>query len=190
VISSPLQLYVLSRVELGRSPEVSSVQRFHVLPSALMWATTWCRISLNIFSQHLIKESMKGPDKIPFLKACTIIASSLVCNFTTRGSPWYCFTSKRSKDTGGGARLIMNCYLNNVENWSNEVMCPSRRLMNQSSVVPENVPMNNLQCMASVPSEIIIWLWKAVMWAFESSVPVKVIFGVMKLMGIMAFMIA
>jgi len=35
--------------------------------------------------------------------------------------------------------------------------------MNQSDVVLENVPINSLQCMVSVPPEIIIWMWKAVM---------------------------
>ena len=62
--------------------------------------------------------------------------------------------------------------------------------MNQSNAVPENVPMNNLQCMASVPPEIIIWVWKAVMWASGSSTPVKVSFGTMKLAGITVSMIA
>ena len=33
-------------------------------------------------------------------------------------------------------------------------------------------------------------MWKAVMWASGSSIPVKVIFGVMKLVGITTFMIA
>ena len=55
-----------------------------------------------------------------------------------------------------GAWLAMYCSLNNVENWSKELMCPSGRLMNQSNVVPENVLINSLQCMASVPPKIII----------------------------------
>ena len=62
--------------------------------------------------------------------------------------------------------------------------------MNQSNVVPENVPINSLLCMASVPLEIIIWVWKAVMWASRSSTPVKVIFGIMKLAGITMSMIS
>ena len=44
--------------------------------------------------------------------------------------------------------------------------------------------------MASVPSEIIIWVWKAVIWAYGSSTPVKAIFGPMKLAGITVSMIA
>ena len=59
-----------------------------------------------------------------------------------------------------------------------------RRLMNQSNVVTENVLINSLQCMASFPLEIIIWMWKVVIWAFGSSTPVKAIFGPMKLTGI------
>ena len=127
------------------------------------------------------------------------MASSLVCSFTTsarnwfrksfKGSPCYCFTSKWSKEMGG-AWLMMNCSLNNVENWSNEVMCPSGRLMNQSNNVPENVLINSLQCITSVPPEIIIWVWKVVMWASGSSIPMKVIFGIMKLVGITVSMIA
>ena len=168
--------------------------------STSMWATAHRWISLNIFARFLIKESLNSPNKIPHPKVCTIKASSLVWSFTTnapnrfrksfRGSPWYCFTPKRSKETGGGARLNMTCSLNNVENWSNEVMCPSGRPMNQSNVVPANVTMNNLQCMANVPPEIIIWVWKAVMWASGSSIPVKVILGVMKVVDITTFMIA
>ena len=69
-------------------------------------------------------------------------------------------------------------------------MCPSGRLINQFNIVPENVPMNNLQCIASVPPEIIIWVWKTVMWASESSTPMKVIFWTMKLAGIIVSMIA
>ena len=124
-----------------------------------------------------------SPGNTPRLKACTIMSSSLVCNFTTsvpnlfrksfKGSLWYCLTSKRSKETGVGAWLMMNCSLNNVENWWKEVMCPLGRLMNQSNVVHENVPINSLQCMTSVPLEIIIWVWKAVMWASRSSTPVR-----------------
>ena len=62
--------------------------------------------------------------------------------------------------------------------------------MNQSNVVSENVPINSLQCMASVPPEIIISVWKAVMWASGSSTHVKAIFGPMKLAGITVSMIA
>ena len=165
-----------------------------------MWAITHRRILLNVFRRHLIKESLNCPNRIPRPKAFTIRASSFVWSFTTnapnlfrksfRGSHCYCFTSKRSKETGGGARLTMNCSLNNVANWSNEVMCQSGRPMNQSSGVPANVPMNSLQCMASVPPEIIIWVCKAVMWASGSSVPVKVILDVMKFVGITTFVIA
>ena len=61
--------------------------------------------------------------------------------------------------------MTMYCFLNNVENWLKEVICPSGRLMNQSNVVPENVLINSLQCIACVPPEIIIWVWKAVIWA-------------------------
>jgi len=39
---------------------------------------------------------------------------------------------------------MMYCSLNNVENWSKEVICPSGRLMNQSNTVPENVLINSL----------------------------------------------
>ena len=168
--------------------------------SATMWATTLWQISLNVFGRHFIRESLKGPGSTPHLKACTIISSSLVCSFTTsasnllrksfKGSLWYCLTSKRSNETGAGAWLKMYCSFNNVENWSNEVMCPSGRLMNQSNVVPENVPINSLLCMTSVPHEIIIWVWKVVMWASGSSTPVKVIFVPMKLAGITESMIA
>ena len=84
----------------------------------------------------------------------------------------------------------MNCSLNRFKNWSNEVMCPLGRLMNQSNVVFENVLMNSLQCIASVPPEIIIWVWKAVMWASESLTPLKAIFGTMKLDGTTVSMIA
>ena len=87
-----------------------------------LWATPYQRIT-------------EGSCGTPRLKACTVISSFLVCNFTTsalnllrksfQGSPWYWFTSKRSLETGGGAWLIMYYFLNNVENWSNEVMCPS-----------------------------------------------------------------
>ena len=78
-----------------------------------MWATVRRQISLNVFGRYLIRESLKGPDNIPRLKACTIMDLSLGCSFTTsapnrfrksfKGSPWYCFTSKRSKEMGGGA---------------------------------------------------------------------------------------
>ena len=68
-------------------------------------------------------------------------------------------------------------------------MFPSGSPINQSHVVPANIPMNSLQCMAYVLLEIIIWVWKAVMWAFGSSVPAKVILGVMKFVGITMFMI-
>jgi len=44
--------------------------------------------------------------------------------------------------------------------------------------------------MALVPPEIIIWVWKAVMWASGSSTLVKAIFGPMKLAGIIVSMIA
>jgi len=57
---------------------------------------------------------------------------------------------------GDGAWLTMNCSLNNVKKSSNEAMCLSGRLMNQSNVVPENVPINSLQCIMSVPPKIII----------------------------------
>ena len=62
--------------------------------------------------------------------------------------------------------------------------------MNQSNAVPENVPMNCLQCITSILPKIIIWVWKAVMWASRSSTPVKVIFETMKLDGITVSMIA
>ena len=62
--------------------------------------------------------------------------------------------------------------------------------MNQSNVVLENVSINSLQCMALVPHEIIISVWKPVMWASGSSTPVKVIFGPMKLAGITVSMIS
>ena len=50
--------------------------------------------------------------------------------------------------------------------------------------------MNILQCMASVPPEIIICVLDAVRWASGSSVPVKTIFGVMKLVSKITSMIA
>ena len=84
----------------------------------------------------------------------------------------------------------MYCSLNNVENWSKEVRCPSGRLMNQSNAVLENVLINNLQYMASVPPQIIIWVWKAVIWTSGSSMPLKPIFGPMKLAGIIVSMIS
>ena len=132
----------------------SMLPHFSVTSSfTTMWATTLWRISLNVFGQYLIRESLKGLGSTPRLKACTIISSSFVCSFTTntpnmlrksfKGSPWYFLTSKRSKETGAGAWLTMYCSLNNVDNWSNEAMCPSGRLMNQSNVVPENVPINS-----------------------------------------------
>ena len=164
-----------------------------------MWAIARRRILLNVIARLLIKESLNSPDRILRPKACTIRASTLVWSFTNnalnrfrksfRGSPWYCFTPKRSKETGGGARLTTNYSLNNVANWLNEVMCPSGRSMNQSNVVPANVPMNNLQCMAFVPPKIIIWVRKVVMRASGSSIPVKVILGVMKFVGITTSMI-
>ena len=51
--------------------------------SVPMWATARRRISQNVFGRHLIRESLKGPDNTPRLNACTIMASSLVCSFTT-----------------------------------------------------------------------------------------------------------
>jgi len=39
-------------------------------------------ISHNVFGRHLISESLKGLDNTLFLKACTIMSSSLVCSFT------------------------------------------------------------------------------------------------------------
>jgi len=131
-----------------------------------MCATARRLISQNVFGQHLISKSLKGPGSSPLVKACTVMASSLVCSFTTctlnlfknsfNDSPWYCLTSKRSKEIEGGARLTMYCSLNSVENLSNEVMCPLGRLMNQSNVAPASVPMNNLQYTASEPPESII----------------------------------
>ena len=65
-----------------------------ISPSAMIWAT----------ARRLI--SLKVPGMIPFLKACTIISSSLMCSLTTyapnllrysfKESPWYCLTSKGS----------------------------------------------------------------------------------------------
>ena len=74
-----------------------------------------------------------------------------------RDSPRFCFTSKRSKETGGRAWLTMNCSLNNSENLSKKVIWPSGRSLNHCRVVLVNVPMNILQCMVSVPLEMIIW---------------------------------
>ena len=107
-----------------------------------------------------------------------------------KGSPCICFTLKRSKGTDGWARLTMNCSLNKAENWSKEVMWPSGRPTNDYSIVPVNVPMNNLQCMASIPPRMIIRALNAMRWASGSSVPIKKILGIMKLVGTMTSMIA
>ena len=110
-----------------------------------MWPIARRRISPNVFARFLLKESLNDPDIIPRTKAWTIKTSFLVWSFTAnapnrlsksfKGSPWCYFTPKRSKGTEGGARLTMNCSLNNEENWSNEVMWPSGRPINQSSVL-------------------------------------------------------
>ena len=73
--------------------------------SATMCATARRLISQNIFGQHLIRELLKGPDNTPLVKACAVMASSLVCSFTTctpnlfknsfKDCPWYCLMSKR-----------------------------------------------------------------------------------------------
>jgi len=167
--------------------------------SASMWATTRRRISLNVFARFLIKESLNDPDRIPRPKACTIRASSLVWSFTTNTPNRFrksfralldIASPRRGRKRQGWISVDYELFLNNVKNWSNEVMCPSGRPMNQSNVVLANVRMNSLQCMASIPLEIIIWVWKVVMWASGSSIPVKVILGVMKFVGITTLMIA
>ena len=47
-------------------------------PSATIWATALCLISLKLLGRLLMSDSLKGPYMIPFLKACTIMSSSLV----------------------------------------------------------------------------------------------------------------
>jgi len=83
----------------------------------------------------------------------------------------------------------MYCSLNSVENWPNEVMCPSGRLTNQSNAVPDGVLMKSLQCTTLEPPESIIWVWKAVIWASGSSTLVKVTFRPMNVAGITVSMI-
>ena len=100
--------------------------------SAAIRVTARRLISSKVLGRLLIKESSNGPDKNPRTKAWTIRASSWVLSSTTKtpnqsrksfkGSSCLCFTSNRSKGTGGGAWLTINCSLKNVENWSNEVM--------------------------------------------------------------------
>ena len=43
--------------------------------------------------------------------------------------------------------------------------------------MPVSVPMNILQCLASVPPEMIIWALNAIRWLSGSSTPVKVVWG-------------
>ena len=141
-------------------------------PSATIWATARRLISQKVLGRHMMSDSLKGPGNIPFLKACTIISSSLVCSLTTcapnqlrksfNDSLWYCLTSKRSLETGGGSRLTMYCSLNSIENCAKNVTCLSGRLTNQSSFVPVSMLMDSLQCTASEPPDNIIWVWKVV----------------------------
>jgi len=53
-----------------------------------------------------------------------------------------------------------------------------------------NMHINILQCIASVPPEIIIWPLNAVRWASGSSETVKKILGIMKLAGMITSIIA
>jgi len=62
--------------------------------------------------------------------------------------------------------------------------------MNRSNAVPENVLINSLQCIALVPPQTIIWVWKVVIWAFGSSTHVKAIFRPIKVADITISMIA
>ena len=91
----------------ARGREGTTHVRFSLTsPSATMWATARRLISLKFFGRFLMSDSLKGPDTISFLNACTIMVSSLVFGFTScapkrlrnsfKGSPWYCLTSKRS----------------------------------------------------------------------------------------------
>ena len=90
-----------------RGRTTPTLLRFSVTRSSMMMcAMARCLISQNVFGQHLISESLKGPDSTPLVKAWTVMASSLVCSLTTytlnlfknsfNDSPWYCFTSNRS----------------------------------------------------------------------------------------------
>jgi len=121
-----------------------------------------------------MSDSLKGPSTIPFLNACTIMVSSSVLGLTTftpktveeilEGlSLILSYVEKIVRDRcGGGGRLAMYCSLNSIENCVNDVTCPSGRLMNQSSVAPTSVLMNNLQCNASEPPTSIICVRKVV----------------------------
>ena len=80
----------------------------------------------------------------------------------------------------------MYCALNNFVSCGNDVTWPSDRLMNQSITVPAKVLMNSLHCTASEPPTSIIYVWKAVRWAFGSSIPVKVTLGPTSVAGITA----
>jgi len=83
--------------------------------------------------------------------------------------PCLCFTLKWSYKIGGLTWLTENCSLNNLENWSKEMMWPSESPLNHCRVVPVNVPMNILQWITSVCPEIIIWVLNVVRWFLGSS---------------------
>ena len=84
----------------------------------------------------------------------------------------------------------MYCALNSLVSCGNAVTWPSGRLMNQSIIVPTIVFMNSLHLTASEPPTNIICVWKALRWASESSVPVKVTLGRTNVAGITASMIS
>jgi len=57
-----------------------------------------------------MSDSLKGPDVIPFLKACTIIFSSLVCSLTT-------CAPKRMRKSFQGLFLILSYVVKIVRDW-------------------------------------------------------------------------
>ena len=167
--------------------------------SALMWATARRQTSLNVFGDTLLQNCWRALTDFP---AWRHVPSQL--------HPW-CATLPPAPQTDSGSPSRLPLVLLHVEEverdrgWNTvdyelfheqcgELIQRSDVFIGETdeatNVVHVNVPMNNVQCMASVPPEIIIWVWKDMKWAFESSVPIKVIFGVMKLVGITTFMIA
>jgi len=119
-----------------------------------------------------MSDSLKDPDTIPFLNACTIMVSSLVFSLTTcapkmveefiLGLSLILSYVKEIVRNGWRARFAMYCYLNSLVSCENDVTWPSGRLMNQSITNPTSVLMNCLHRTASEPPTNIICVWKAV----------------------------
>ena len=89
----------------SRADRDDAIALLHDFPFRDYVATTCRLISQKVLGRLLMSDLLKGPDMIPFLKACTIISSSLVCSLATyapnrlrksfKDSPWYCLTSNR-----------------------------------------------------------------------------------------------